>query len=225
MNTEVKPNREKVVSLPNGWLMLPLVLLWIIGSLLIFIWSISAGVRVVGHPYWTLFVAGILAEIAGLICLGGFFTLQPNEARVLVLVGAYVGTVRTPGFYWGNPFYANGNNQGFFAQALDAQAQLVAARAGTAAPNARRRMSRFKLSLRARNFNSERLKVNDKRGNPIEIAAVVVWKIEDTAQAMFDVEDFENYVRVQSESAVRHLASAYAYDHGEDQEVTLRSGV
>jgi regulator of protease activity HflC (stomatin/prohibitin superfamily) len=69
------------------------------------------------------------------------------------------------------------------------------------------------------------LKVNDKRGNPIEIAAVVVWRVEDTAQAMFDVEDYENYVRVQSESAVRHLASCYAYDHGEENEVTLRSGV
>jgi regulator of protease activity HflC (stomatin/prohibitin superfamily) len=78
--------------------------------------------------------------------------------------------------------------------------------------------------LRARNFNSEKLKVNDNRGNPIEIAAVIVWRVEDTAQAMFDVDDFENYVRVQSESALRHLASSYAYDHGEEHEITLRSG-
>jgi regulator of protease activity HflC (stomatin/prohibitin superfamily) len=75
-----------------------------------------------------------------------------------------------------------------------------------------------------RNFNSERLKVNDKRGNP-EIAAVIVWRVEDTAQASFDVEDYENYVRVQTESALRHLASLYAYDHGEQDEVTLLSGV
>jgi regulator of protease activity HflC (stomatin/prohibitin superfamily) len=67
--------------------------------------------------------------------------------------------------------------------------------------------------------------VNDKQGNPIEIAAVVVWRVHDTAQATFDVEDFENYVRVQSESAIRHLASSYSYDHGEKDEVTLRSGV
>jgi regulator of protease activity HflC (stomatin/prohibitin superfamily) len=86
-------------------------------------------------------------------------------------------------------------------------------------------LSRFKVSLRARNFNSERLKVNDKRGNPVEIAAVVVWRVQDTAQAMFDVQDFENYVRVQSESALRHLASFYAYDHGDVDEVTLLSGV
>jgi hypothetical protein len=76
---------------------------------------------------------------------------------------------------------------------------------------------KIRVSLRARNLNGERLKVNDKRGNPIEIAAVVVWRVEDTAQALFDVDNFERYVAVQSESSVRHLASAYAYDDsGED---------
>jgi regulator of protease activity HflC (stomatin/prohibitin superfamily) len=86
-----------------------------------------------------------------------------------------------------------------------------------------------KISLRARNFESSRLKVNDKRGNPIEIAAVVVWRVDDTAQASFDVDNYEQFVKVQSESALRHLANIYAYDHGEvegdDQEITLRSGV
>ncbi len=80
-----------------------------------------------------------------------------------------------------------------------------------------------KVSLRARNLNGDKLKVNDKRGNPIEIATVVVWRVEDTAQASFDVDNYEHYVAVQSESAVRHLASAYAYDRGEGNEVTLRS--
>lgn len=80
-----------------------------------------------------------------------------------------------------------------------------------------------KVSLRARNLNGDRLKVNDKRGNPIEIATVVVWRVEDTAQASFDVDNYEHYVAVQSESAVRHLASSYAYDNGEGSEVTLRS--
>jgi regulator of protease activity HflC (stomatin/prohibitin superfamily) len=81
-----------------------------------------------------------------------------------------------------------------------------------------------KLSLRAHNFNSETLKVNDKRGNPVEIAAVVVWRVDDTAQAVFDVEDYESYVQVQSEAAIRGIASEYAYDHAEDHEVTLRGG-
>ena len=86
---------------------------------------------------------------------------------------------------------------------------------------------RKRVSVRARNQNIETLKVNDKRGNPVEIGAVVVWRVEDTAQALFDVEDFENFVRVQSESALRHVATRYNYDFGEDHEaneVTLRAG-
>ncbi len=86
-----------------------------------------------------------------------------------------------------------------------------------------------KISLRAHNLASERLKVNDKRGNPIEIAAAIVWRVRDTAQATFDVEDYETYVRVQAEAAVRHLASSFAYDEGEGEdlhsgEITLRGG-
>ncbi len=85
-----------------------------------------------------------------------------------------------------------------------------------------------KLSLRARNLNGPTLKVNDKRGNPVEIGAVVVWRVRHTAQAVFDVDDFETYVKVQAEAAVRHLASMYAYDDGEDLaagEQTLRGGM
>ncbi len=82
-----------------------------------------------------------------------------------------------------------------------------------------------RISLRSRNLNGEKLKVNDKRGNPIEIAAVIVWRVQDTAQASFDVENYDTYVHIQSESAVRHLASSYAYDHGEEHELTLRSSV
>ncbi len=85
-------------------------------------------------------------------------------------------------------------------------------------------LKKAKISRRARNLNGEKLKVNDKRGNPIEIAAVVVWRVQDTAQAVFDVDNYENYVRVQSESAVRHVASTYAYDDGEPNELTLRGG-
>jgi regulator of protease activity HflC (stomatin/prohibitin superfamily) len=84
---------------------------------------------------------------------------------------------------------------------------------------------RMKISLRARNLNGERLKVNDKQGNPIEIAAVIIWRVQDTAQAMFDVDDYEEYVRLQAESALRHLGSQYAYDNAEAGEITLRSGM
>ena len=147
--------------------------------------------------------------------------LQPPAERgaCLVLFGNYKGSVRTSGFYWANPFYSNGRQR---------QASLESRMAGTkSAPvgPAQRPLGRNRISLRARTLNGEKLKVNDKRGNPIEIAAVVVWRIEDTARAFFDVDNYENYVPIQSESALRHLANMYAYDDGEGGETTLRSNV
>lgn len=226
MNAETSNvNREKVVRVVNGWTMLPIALALLIGTQVLLFYSIIAGTRDIGHPVWGLMVAAIVLEPISIITLIGFFTLQPNEARLLVLFGEYKGTVREPGFHWGNPFYSNNQTQqGRLARFIEMQQRINAQKEGGALPPMKG-MSRFKVSLRARNFNSERLKVNDKRGNPVEIAAVVVWHVEDTAQAMFDVQDFENYVRVQSESALRHLASLYAYDHGDADEVTLLSGV
>jgi len=205
--------------------MLPIVLALLLGGLALFFYSIIAGKIDMGHPIWSLLIVAILLEPLSILLLIGFFTLQPNEARVLVLFGEYKGTVRVAGFHWGNPFYSNNQAQlGALARAIEKQSRMAAGKESAALPGIKG-LSRFKLSLRARNFNSEKLKVNDKRGNPIEIAAVVVWRVQDTAQAMFDVQDFENYVRVQSESALRHLASCYAYDHGDVDEVTLLSGV
>jgi regulator of protease activity HflC (stomatin/prohibitin superfamily) len=226
MNSELlSVNREKVVRAVSGWTVLPIGVGLLIGGLVLLFYSIIAGTREVGHPYFVLMITAILLEPVAILTLRGLFTLQPNEARLLVLLGEYKGTVREAGFHWANPFYSNNQTQmGVFARAIEAQRQIAAQKEGGAAPSMKG-MSRFKVSLRARNFNSERLKVNDKRGNPVEIAAVVVWRVQDTAQAMFDVQDFENYVRVQSESALRHLASLYAYDHGDVDEVTLLSGV
>ncbi len=187
-------NRQHITHLSSGWVMLPLWLFVLLGSAAFF--CLAAAKQVSPHFIWI----SIIGLLLGIIGLTGLFTLQPNEARVLVLFGNYRGTVRTPGFHWGNPFYSRTIVQG-----------------------AQRPLS-TKVSLRSRNFNSERLKVNDKRGNPIEIAAVIVWRVQDTAQALFDVDDYENYVRVQAESAIRHIASSYAYDHAEEeQEATLRS--
>jgi len=112
-------------------------------------------------------LAPISIFVVALLVSCGFFTLQPNEAAVLILFGDYQGTVRESGFFFTNPF--NRKN---------------------------------KISLRARNLNGEKLKVNEKRGNPIEIAAVVVWRVRDTAQAVFDVDSYESYVKIQSEAAV-----------------------
>lgn len=131
----------------------------------------------------------ILIVIAG-FSFGGFFVVQPNQARVLILFGSYIGSVTESGWWWCNPF-----------------------------------AKKQKVSLRVRNFQSERVKVNDASGNPIEIAAVVVWRIVDTAKAVFDVADYEQFVTVQSETSLRHLASEYPYDDYKADTISLRGNV
>ncbi len=176
---------EKPVQAVNGWFFLFVNLgTYVLAGYLI----VTAVQGAAGHLALPALTAVALL-IAAIVCSCGFFTLQPNEAAVLLLFGAYKGTVRSSGFWFTNPFNR-----------------------------------RFKISQRARNLNGDTLKVNDKRGNPIEIGAVVVWRVHDTAQAVFDVDNYESYVRIQSESAVRHVASSYAYDDGEPNELTLRGG-
>jgi regulator of protease activity HflC (stomatin/prohibitin superfamily) len=226
MNTQSRPNNhESEVRVFNGWAMLAVNIALLAGGIGLMILSLVRAAQQEQPPNWYQFVGSILIIITSFVWMRGFFTLQPNEARVLILFGAYKGTVRTGGFHWGNPFYSSGPGVPMsFRFQPQGETPAAASKSGAAAAM-HKTMSRYKISLRSRNHNGDKLKVNDKRGNPIEIAAVVVWRVQDTAQAIFDVEDYENYVRIQSESAVRHLASAYAYDHGEENETTLRSGV
>lgn len=173
-------NKEHLGKAQNGWLWLLIVVLLIAAT----VYVLAQAVRLGPLPWAPLTAVGVLA------CLffgSGFFTLQPNEAAVLILFGAYKGTIRSSGFWWANPL-----------------------------------LKKQKISLRARNLDGDKLKVNDLGGNPIEIAAVVVWRVADSAQASFDVDDYEHYVKIQSESAIRHLARSYYYD-GESHDVTLRS--
>ena len=196
-------SREREIAVGSGWIALPIVLALLAGGVVAIIFGASNEIP-------AAVATGVVLTILFFVALSGFFTLQPNEARVLVLFGDYKGTVRKDGFHFGNPFYSNGG--GMHIPGKEGTTVVI------------KKNPRNKISLRSRNLNGERLKVNDKQGNPIEIAAVVVWRVQDTAQAMFDVEDYEEYVRIQSESAVRHLGSQYAYDHGEQHEITLRSG-
>jgi len=166
---------EKTVVPVSGWIMTVIVLALLVGGIYSLILE--------------MFVIGVISLVLSLLLSTGFFTVQPNNAKVLVLFGKYIGSVVTDGFFWANPLY-----------------------------------SKTQISLRLRNFNSEVLKVNDQRGNPVEIGIIVVWKVVNTAQAVFDVDDYANFVKIQSESAVRHLASTYPYDQGEEDEVTLRGG-
>ena len=144
---------------------------------------------IIGRAPAIVIILDVLAVAAVGICFGGFLIVSPNEAQVLQLFGNYTGTVRTPGWWWTNPFT----------------------------------MPRRKVSQRVRNFESSHLKVNDHDGNPIEIAAIVVWRVTDTAEAVFQVDDYENYVKVQTEAAVRNLATSYAYDSHQDDQLSLRT--
>src|SRR6185503_18212156 len=208
MNAEpLGTNKERAVAVVSGWMSLPIAILLLVGGPALFIYSIAAGVNEIGHPIWGLLVLGLIGLLVGILMLPGFFTLQPNEARVLILFGAYRGTVRESGFHWGNPFYSNGGQSSGATRRTSESEVNVAKGKQHGGPQQRRSQSRHRVSLRARTLNGEKLKVNDKRGNPVEIAAIVIWRVQDTAPATFDVDDYEEYVETQSESALRHLAS------------------
>jgi regulator of protease activity HflC (stomatin/prohibitin superfamily) len=215
---QMKHTIERERSPLGGWLALLLVVLWFVAAVALFITTVVAipdGDLLPGAVGGRIFGAALMVALGIFSCFG-FFTLEPNEARVLILFGAYKGTVRSSGFHWANPLYARSRGT------VPGTAPVPGAKKffeGATQPTLK-----TKLSLRVHNFSSQTLKVNDKRGNPVEIAAVVVWRVEDTAQAVFDVEDYESYVQVQSESAIRSIASLYSYDHGEENELTLRSG-
>ena len=184
-------NETKGTSI-KGWAVVGLHILLIAAILLTVISWVNAAAWSLGQILLTLAMLVVVAVILP----PGYFTLQPNEAKVLVLFGKYKGTVSSDGFHWTNPL-------------------------ALAVPR-----GKYTVSRRIRNFEIEKLKVNDKRGNPIEIAAVVVWRVIDTAHALFDVDHYEHYVKIQSDAALRHLANCYPYDHGEEEEeITLRSGM
>ncbi len=219
------PSVEREGSVRSGWGMLALNLSLMLGAPIAFVallvqYNPHDQATGINHLLPLPFLAFL--ELAAIISLCGHFTLQPNEARVLVLFGEYRGTVRGNGFWWANPFFSRVLSRVPLPMAANTPEALRGAHAAGVGATAFWRVVPSKISLRARNFNSERLKVNDRRGNPIEIAAVIVWRVEDTAKAAFDVDDYESYVHIQSESAIRHLASLYAYDRGEDHEPSLR---
>lgn len=173
-------SQEKSIKATNGYVMLFIFLLLLLGSII--------GFALMKSPFFgiVLFISLFLAP--------GFILVNPNESRVLLLFGDYKGTVKLNGLFWVNPFY-----------------------------------TKKKISLRARNFDSERLKVNDKLGNPVMISTILVWRVMDTYKAAFDVDNFENFVVVQTDAAVRKLASLYPYDNfadeGLDEDITLRSSM
>lgn len=169
---------ENNINASNGYTYLLIILVLLVSTII--------SLAITENPIFLLLAIPIIFIIPG------FFTVNPNNSKVLVLFGAYKGTVRNNGFFWANPFY-----------------------------------TKQKISLRARNFESERVKVNDKIGNPILINVILVWKVQDTYKSAFDVDNYEEFVRIQTDAAVRKLAGSYPYDNFEDEraELTLRSGM
>jgi len=173
------PKEHGANSLPG----IPMVLVLLAAEALL-LWRVLAAAR-------DRELLGVLLAVAGMVLcvvlLVGLFMVEPNQARVLTLFGAYRGSERRPGLRWANPFLA-----------------------------------KRAISLRVRNFETEHLKVNDAHGNPVEIAAVVVWKVVDSYEAVFQVDNYEDFVHVQSESALRNLATQYPYDAHAEEETSLR---
>jgi regulator of protease activity HflC (stomatin/prohibitin superfamily) len=173
--------QEKVAKSWSGWVMVGVLLAVLAGPIVML--ASSSDVQE---------TAGLIAAVVAVLALDGlgwfgFTVVTPNTARVVLLFGKYLGSIKTPGFWWVNPLTT-------------------------------RRM----VSLKVRNFESGKLKVNDHIGNPIEIAAIVVWRVVETAEAVFQVDDYEHFVHVQTESAVRNLATSFPYDAHEEGELSLR---
>lgn len=189
--------REKPYRAISGWIPLGFVLALIFGGLWI---AVTVG------------MFGVVAAI-GLVALTttfGFMAIPPNQARVLLLFGDYKGTVRTPGFHWVNPYFRK----------TPISLRVRNFETGSVA-TPEERSGEGKVLRKAGRTAGRPSKVNDREGNPIEISAVVVWKVTDTAEALFEVDDYEHYVAVQSEAALRNLASRHPYD-GDPSEVSLR---
>lgn len=174
--------KEKLTSPVSGYLGVTSLLVLIVLAVLDF--------ALYSDQLWAI-VLGIICIAVVVFIIPGFLVINPNESAVLVLFGAYKGTLKKNGFYWLNPFFV-----------------------------------RKKISLRARNLNSDPIKVNDKIGNPIMIGVVLVWQVKNTYKAAFEVDDYSHFVEIQSEAAIRKLAGHYPYDNFEDDhaEITLRAG-
>jgi regulator of protease activity HflC (stomatin/prohibitin superfamily) len=160
------------------------------GYLALLVAFLLIGGAIAGFAYEIIWLGAILTLLF-IFAVIGFTVVNPNGSCVMVLFGAYKGTIRDNGFFWVNPLYIKRS-----------------------------------ISLRARNFNSEPIKVNDKIGNPIKIGLVLVWRVAETYNAVFDVDDYQHFVLVQSDAALRKLAGLYPYDNFEDHEavIALRSG-
>ncbi len=195
---------EKVIRPMSGWY-------YLLGILLVLV--TMPIVILVGIEYQFFFLVmfgSVTMFLVVFFGLFGFVAVQPNDARVLLLFGKYLGTIRDSGFYWVNPFYSKKKIS------MRVRNFETGSKVTPAVKNAQGQVMQAVSSTAGRPA-----KVNDRDGNPIEISAVVVWRVVDSAEAMFEVDDYEDFVRVQSESALRSMASRHPYDCS-DESISLR---
>lgn len=200
METQIK---EKEIKAVNGWVMLFVVIVMVLGGIAL----MAGGVVLTGgddapqNPGFLALVAlGVVVMLAGLICGKGLKVIAPNEALVLTLFGKYYGSIKRDGFFFINPFCTAVNPAAAFNGKLGR-----------------------KISLKAMSLNNDKQKVNDEEGNPIEISVVVIWRISDTAKAVFAVENYFTFISTQCDSAIRQVARQYPYDVSENgDEKSLR---
>ncbi len=190
---------EKVLHAKNGWGMLLLSVIGIALGIILCILSESIP-KTQGGIDILLIAIGVILIIVFAFLLCGLKIVNPNEAIVLTLFGKYYGTIKKEGFFWVNPFSSSFN---------PAQGALMGLGK--------------KISLKAMTLNNEKQKVNDEEGNPIEIGVVVIWKVVNTARAVFDVDNYVQYISTQCDAAIRQVARQYPYDVSENgDEKSLR---
>ena len=198
--------QEKVLVPSSGWSMLAFMIAG-------FLVAVGVFIAVISLKSPLLLLIALPLGIGCFISLFGCMAVQPNDARVLLLFGEYRGTVSTSGFYWVNPFF---NKKRISLRIRNFET-------GSTSVNEKKNEAGQIVQQKSRTHGRPS-KVNDRDGNPIEISAVVVWKVVNTAEAMFEVDDYEDYVSVQSEAALRNLASRHPYD-SEDHETSLRGSI
>ena len=217
-------NEEKNLKAASGMVMLVLNTFLVLAFLAAFIYGIVLAATEGSSPLSiTLIVAGsIYAFIIGPILYAGLKILKPNEAFVLTLFGKYYGTLKGDGFFFVNPFVTAANPAAGSTTATSASVVEKPAVAAPGTAGASLGIVDKRISLKAMTLNNEVQKINDQLGNPIVIGIVVIWRVVNTAKAVFNVDHYKEYLSIQCDSALRDIACMYPYDSTTDSEKSLR---
>lgn len=227
MKMENKNIEEKLLKPMNGVMMLILDIVGLIAFIGLFIFGVFMAASEISGIIGAIAIIGaILGIIAVCICFGGLKTVRPNEALVLTLFGSYHGTIRESGFYFVNPFCESNSPvyEKYKGAAIKAAKEKNNQELALEAVPARKC-----VSLKSNTLKNEKQKVNDGMGNPIIIGTNVIWRVENPTKAVFNVEDYVEFISIQADSTVRNVARLYPYDvmeeDGNENEKTLRSSV